>query len=244
MLDRLIWKGDLLTLLYVPGSALKNALQQSKKYADEEDSSLSLVVDRGRKLEKLGIRQDKVTKEYLINELPLDEKKIYAVATTDYIGAGDTGYPDLTKAALNPRTHPAAFPKQLISISSLVCRKLYPDKADAYCLGPITSSDYLDETVAAQTEQQKPPGLFKKFWDSLPLKGPGENPAVTSTASAVEQRVQRRGFWTYSLKDFSLGFNNLSNNHKDAEIDQKFAGESHLGRAGQREQDVPYWARY
>lgn len=224
MLDRLIWKGDLLTLLYVPGSAIKSALAQSEKFEGEEQSALSFVMDRGRKLETLGISQDAVTKEYLINEVPIDDKKIYAVATTDFLSSGDTGYPDLVDTALNPRRHPAAFTEDLESISSLVCRKLYPATADTDCLGPIKSKEYLDKTVAAQIEPHKQPSAFKRFKEALPFKPPAANSPPSSYSAAVEQRVQRRSIWTLSLKDFSFGFNSLDNNFSDSEIEVKFGG--------------------
>jgi hypothetical protein len=226
MLDRLIWKGDLLTLLYVPGDALKKALDMSGTLEAEEKATLSLVVDRGRKLETLGVTKDKITGEYIINELPLDPKKIYAVATTDFIGAGDTGYPDLAAAALNPKTHPAGFPQRLVSISSLVCRKLFPNEADAnlYCLNEIVSAKYLDETVAEQIEPYRQPSVFQRFVEGLPFKGPNKNPALNTVGDAVEQRVQRRSIWMLSLKDFSFTFNSLNNNLTDAEVEEKFVG--------------------
>lgn len=226
MLDRLIWKGDLLTLLYVPGDALKTALDLSSTFENDENATLSLVVDRGRKLETLGISKDKITNEYLINGLPLDGKKIYAVATTDFIGAGDTGYPALASAALNPKTHPAAFPEKLVSISSLVCRKLFgvSEYADNYCLEPIVSEKYLDETSAPQIEPQRQPSALARFFAGLPFKGPNKIPDATTNSGAVEQKVQRRSIWMLSLKDLSLAFNSLNNNFTDKEIDEKFSG--------------------
>jgi len=226
MLDRLIWKGDLLTLLYVPGDALKKALDLSSTFENDENATLSLVVDRGRKLETLGISKDKVTNEYLINGLPLDGKKIYAVATTDFIGAGDTGYPALASAALNPKTYPAAFPEKLVSISSLACRKLFGQQqyADQYCLDPIISEEYLDETSAPQIEPQRQPSALARFFDGLPFKGPTKTPDATTIGGAVEQKVQRRSIWMLSLKDLSLAFNSLNNNFTDKEIDEKFSG--------------------
>src|SRR5438045_983694 len=51
ILDRLIWKGDLVMLTDVPGSALKKALKQSKAYAAEDSSTLSLADERWRQFE-------------------------------------------------------------------------------------------------------------------------------------------------------------------------------------------------
>jgi hypothetical protein len=229
ILNRLIWKGDLLTLIYVPGSALKKALQQSKSYEAEESSALSVLDERWRKLEMLGITYKSATREYLINEVPIDDKKIYAVATSDYLGAGDTGYPDLAAAALNPRTHAAAFPKELNAISSVVCRKLYPDQAEQLCLREIARDDYLDESLAKRTIPYREPGFGKKLWDLFPFKWPPKSEPAMSTSAALQEKVQHRPFWTFSLKNFSLGYSSLSNNLSDADIDTKFAGVSTSG---------------
>lgn len=227
MLDRLIWKGDLLTLLYVPGADLRKALKQSDRYAAEEIATFSLAVERGRQLEKLGITED--GDDYLINEVPLDDSRVYTIATTDYIGAGDTGYPDLVSAALNPRTHPAAFNGNLLPISSLVCRKLVTVDPDKFCLGPINSLDYLDETSAEQIASYKPPSRFNRLWKATGLEWPHKSVSPSSTAEAVEQKVQERSFWSFSLKNFSFGFKDLHNNGPDATLDEKFGGISTSG---------------
>jgi hypothetical protein len=210
--------------MYVRGSALKKALQQSDNFEAEEKATLSLVSDRGRKLETLGISKHPVTQEYLIDDVPLDETKTYTVATTDFIGAGDTGYPDLAGEALNPKVYPAAFPEELVSISSLVCRKLYPGTADADCLGPIDRNYYLDTTVAAQIEPQRQPSGFKRFWAALPFKAPDKSSSPKTIADAVEQGVQHRAIWRLSLKELTFEFNTLHNNFTDDEIDSKFGG--------------------
>lgn len=225
ILDRLIWKGDLLTLMYVPGSAIKQALKKSGEYEAEETSTLSLANERRRGLEALGISYSEA-KEPLINEAPIDDKKIYAVATTDYIGAGDTGYPDLTAAALNPRTHPAGYPDQLDTISGLVCRRLYPDQANQYCQSPINREAYLDKSTAKQIAAFPRPNLGNRFWAKFPLQIPSRNIAATKIPEALQEKVQRRPIWTLSLKNLSFGFTGLFKNMSDEEITQNFAGVS------------------
>lgn len=223
-LDSLIWKGDLVTLLYVPGSAIKNALKKSATYESEEKSSLSLVSDKDRQLETLGIREE--DGEYFINDLPLDENRIYAVATTDYIGAGDTGYPDLESAALNPRAHPAAFTGKLVPISGLVCSKLFktPDEVKKYCLASLESSKYLDETTAQQIPPYKAPGFSKKLGDFFKSGLPAGTTEAETVKDAIEYTVHRREIWKLSLEKFSFGFKGLSKNLSDKEVGEKFEG--------------------
>src|SRR6202030_1954394 len=47
-LDRLIWKGDFLTFMYVPGSVLLSAMKQSKLY-DADDASQTSVSDEKKR---------------------------------------------------------------------------------------------------------------------------------------------------------------------------------------------------
>lgn len=223
ILDRAIWKGDLLTLLYVPGSALKNALKQSEKYEQDDSDPVSLADEKSRGLVVLGA--EKKGKEYVVNELPIDDKKVYAVATTDYISAGDTGYPDLDAAALNRKTIPAKFPRHLEPISSVVCRKLLSDdEYDANCLHELDRDTYLDKIAAQAAPRQRPTGLGKKLLNLSPFKWPDETKDPETLAEAAEQDAQRHPVWMLSLQNFSLGFTRVSNNLTDDEVNKKFAG--------------------
>lgn len=237
-LDRLIWKGDFITLLHVPGAALKSALAKSEEFENAENAKLALSVDKGRKLEPLGIRKEK--DEYFINELPIEDDRIYTVATTDYIGAGDTGYPDLAKAARNPRRYPAAFPAKLIAISSLVCRKFFSEEAqmNLHCFGPIESNSYLDTTTLRQIEPYPPEGRLRKILASSSLSWPNGREGSTSIADGLEHRVQRRSFRAFSLRNFSIGFKDLDNNRTDENLDEKFAGVSTSGVSSKENRNI------
>src|SRR4030095_6258309 len=110
-------------------------LDQSAKFDAEDQNALSLTNEKGRGLETLGIK--KVPEGYLVNEILVDDNKTYSIATTDYVGAGDTGYPDLAGKALNPKTRPEQYPDRLESISGLVCTMLYADQYKNHCLRDI-----------------------------------------------------------------------------------------------------------
>jgi 5'-nucleotidase, C-terminal domain len=222
ILDHLIWKGDFLTLVYVPGSALKKTLDLSKKYDDEDSDNLSLSDQRLRALESIGFL--KPDKDYVINEKPLDDKTIYAVATTDFIAAGDTAYPDLAAAALNPRTRASQFPNQLQPISGLVCGQLDPTQAKLNCLAAFPRDSYLDSIMVTAAPAPRPPGFGSKFWNLFPIKFADKDGPTTNVSGALNQEVQRRPIWMLSLKNFSFQFNGLNNNDTDISIDNKFGG--------------------
>lgn len=235
VLDRLIWKGDLLTLMYVPGSALKKALDLSKKF-DSEDLSPLLANDRRRGLEILGIK--KVGNDYFINEALLEEKKIYAVATSDFIGAGDTGYPDLAAASLDPRNRPSDFPRGLEPISGVVCRKLYAAEYKQNCLYEIRRETYLDEIIVQASPPARPLGFGGRLWKIFPFKVSGKTKDPNTSADALQERVQQRSIWMFSLKNLSLGFNGLSNNLSDADIAKRFGGVSTSGVTAKKSQTI------
>ncbi len=224
ILDQAIWKGDLLTLLYVPGSALRKALEQSKKYEQDDSDPLSLADEKSRGLLVLGA--EKRGKEFVVNELPLDDKKMYAVATTDYIGAGDTGYPDLDAAALNQKKLPAKFPRRLESISSVVCRRLLSsgDEYKANCLRELDRDTYLDKIAARAAPPQRPTGFGKQLKNLSPFKWPDEAKDPETLGEAAERHTQRHPIWTLSLQNLSFGFSRVSNNLTDKEVNEKFAG--------------------
>jgi 5'-nucleotidase, C-terminal domain len=237
-LDRFIWKGDLLTLMFVPGKAIKEALKHSSRVDGEEKAVLTLDSEKGRGFEQVGARYDADRDRYLINELPIDDAKTYTVVTSDYVGAGDTGYPELVASALNPRKQPDAFPQELETISSIACRYLYADAKDKKCLANINRDKYLDTITANPTPPYEQRAAVKKFFRLSPFGAPDKTSAPETPAQAQQQLVERRPIWTFSLRRISLGFNTLKNNMTDAQIDERFGGISTSGVTAHRNRGV------
>lgn len=221
LLDRLLWKGDLLTLMYVPGGALKKTLALSKKFDNDDSDNLSLSDEKLRGLEYLGIKKNEKG-DYLINEAPLDDNKVYSVATTDYIGAGDTGYPDLAAATLDPKTYSRQFPDQLELISAVVCRN-HPLGTTVKCISEIARQKYLDE-IADTPPFPRKPGFMDKLSYLNPFKGPDKTPWKATLGDVLDKNVQQRPIWMVKLNNFSLSFSGLTNNDTNANIEDKYAG--------------------
>ena len=241
-LDRLIWKGDLLNLMFVPGRAIKDAFKRSQAFETEETSILTLVDERGRSFEQLGIRRDTAHAEYLINEVAIVDTKMYTVATSDFIGAGDTGYPQLAGAALNPHTHPREFPAELDPISGLVCRQLFSkdDDKDTFCLRPLNRDLYLDESVAMPVPTYQQPSFGTRFLKLLPFGKPRNPPPPKDSATALQREVEGRPIWTFSLRNLSFAVTSLTSNLSDDEISQKFGGIPASGIEAQRNRDLVF----
>jgi hypothetical protein len=159
------------------------------------------------------------------------------VATTDYIGQGDTGYPDLEKPAVGSATgvlignppRPREM-DELHYISSLVCEKLKPSLG-ASCTKEVNPEAYFDswtgkpsDTRAGNTPMHQF-GRWLMFWKSpgKPL-APGE----------LRAQLQNRRIWTLSLEKSNLTLK-LVRHSSDTEKERadKFGGlpDAQLGAA-------------
>jgi hypothetical protein len=237
-LDRFVWKGDLLTVMFVSGKSIKEALRHSGRVDGEERSVLTLDSERGRGFEQVGARYDADRDRYLINEVPIEDAKTYTVVTTDYIGAGDTGYPELVAGALNPRKQPDAFPQELETISSIVCRKLFPDSVRGMCLPNINRENYLDTLAVLPAPPHEQRGVVKKFFRLSPFGLPDKISDPETPAQAHQLEVERRRIWTFSLRKLSFGFTTLKNNMTDAQVDERFGGISTSGVTAHRNRGI------
>lgn len=222
ILDRIIWKGDFLSLIYVPGSAIKKAMEQSRAFDNEDNSALSLSDERSRGLATLGITPDSERDGYTINGLPLDPNKLYAVATTDYISAGDTGYPDLASSQIDQPTVGTDFGRKLTSISSLVCRSL-PSQSN--CEPDFQADSYFDFLQADPVDPRKgkTAGKQLEIWSLFyhPHAVPG---AKAAKPPAAEETVQQRPLWDFALNKLTLGITRLAHTGSNFDVTNNFSG--------------------
>lgn len=225
IIDRIIWKGDFVHLIYVPGSALKKALDQSRVFDAEDNSSLSLSDERNRGFATFGVRFDADRSEYIVNGLPLESNKLYAVATSDYVGAGDTGYPDFASSQVKPPVVPANFGQTLITISSVVCRAVA--SAENQCLDDLSASKFFDalQVNPVDTRKGKTPGEQLKIWSIFhhphPVPGSRKTGSPQETAEAM---VEQRLLWDFNLNKLSFGLTRVNHTGDDFDVNTLFSG--------------------
>jgi len=231
LLDRIIWKGDFLQLLYVPGSALQQAMKQSKTFDAADRSNLSSGRNKNRGLISVGITFDPAYGEYLVDGMRMDPTKLYSVATSDFIGGGDTGYPDLAVAQIRPPSVPTDFDTRLVTISGLICRDLAGERWDAHCIGAIDRDTYLDEIAASPTNTgpSDTPSEQLRAWSIFhhPQDVPGIPKASQRRATyqnRMDELVQFRPLWDFKLVKATFGLASLGHNGTDAQIDSNFGG--------------------
>jgi hypothetical protein len=164
-------------------------------------------------------------KEFLINGEVIDPNRLYSIATTDYIGVGDTGYPEIVEPGFGNPQVAVDFPKHLDSISSLVCEyhKWQP------CQAEINLDANLDELATVPFDQGPSLTNSRKFWYwthipylTNPDMHPPESRAVISGKGLAEVRAQDRRVWFLSHSS-TAGLTAVDNNVSVAKQKAEFS---------------------
>jgi hypothetical protein len=230
LMDRIVWKGDFLQTFSIKGSALQSVYQQSKKFKEADDSCCVLVDETGRDLLYLGMTEDPKSQQLMIKEAPIDPNALYTVASSDFIEAGDTGYPDLAKLPLGNTPSPFLKDKRLPEISSIICGELLGSQnhADAPCSTPIQpffkSDTYYDALNGMQPPDQRHGFTWLKqldLWSPFhPRLGQGTSKQKPSDEDWVEQQPR----WEFLFDTLSIGFNGVSHTGTEASLANTFGG--------------------
>ena len=220
---RVFWKGDFVLRVEVTGSTLKALMQRSSQFDEQDASALELELEAGRGLVTLGILQDPETGQWMVNGEPVADGRLYALAVTDYLALGDTGYPELQQPAVPRPMRPREF-KTLSRLSSLLCHAVASSPGPAGC-GDKTfdASGYFDpttdqpsDTAAGFTPRQR---LLR--WPSHGLK----RPTPYASANALEYATQMRPVWSVTLDRLEGAYSLYRHNSRtEAELASKFAG--------------------
>jgi len=242
ILDRFIWKGDALVVRGLTGGVLKKVLEQSKKLDQEEKSSLASFPERQRGLVYVGIHHDDVGDFWMVNDVPLDEGKLYLVAMSDYIALGDTGFPDLAQTPIGDVAEPPSRDKAIRTLSGLVCNNMRNtatavNRITVNCLPFIDPKVYYDQVanVAPPDPRQGQTTLAQlSLWGYFhPRNGeglsPGQKKVVKDFHSRdflqnVDQAIQDRSAWMLSLDKAAIGFSGLWHIDDEATVQQQFGG--------------------
>jgi hypothetical protein len=225
-LDRIYWKGDFVLCRSVQGSVVKRALAQSDRFNSDDESNLSLQWEKKRGLVTLGIFKDAVTKNYVVNGIPLDDNKIYQLATTDFISQGDTGYPDLRNLPVgnSPLAQDFAESKEdLHYLSELVCHTLNVGSlAGAACGTGLDAEMYFDALDLLPSDGTPGDTPTHHFFSWLSWRG---RPSLYAKQNEAETAVQERPVQTLALEKMEFDFDlNEHNNGAESNIAKLFSG--------------------
>jgi len=229
ILDAVLWKGDILTVMPVRGSVLQAVMKQSHQFDANDDSSLSLPRERNRGLVTLGIKSDGFKDSYLINDVPLDPNRLYSVAATDYFALGDTGYPQLIDPSVPDFPRVLYSQRPLKYVSALVCSRLLKSLGMDVreCAPEFKADEYFDElTVRPPTP---PPGntwqegwkQWFEFWQRR-----GQNPPSKKVDSLETFADEHPPTWKFSLDKTSIGFGIQRHSDTQKFLNDTFGGVS------------------
>jgi hypothetical protein len=202
-LDRILWKGDFIHRIAVTGAQLRSAIEQSSVFDRLDADALSLTHERRRGLSVLGLYKDPVSMNYFINGDPLDDKRLYSVATSDFAAFGDTGYPSLREQIGRPVSPDNV--NMLLHISALVCSQFKATEAFAHatCRPQVNLNSYFDEISATPLDPAGELTPGKNFLNWLTFRVP---PDPIRRAPKHEKSVQERGRWNFAIENVSAGY--------------------------------------
>jgi 5'-nucleotidase, C-terminal domain len=221
-INRILWKGDFLLKLMVTGSTLKSVFERGAAFDTQDQESLSLQVEKGRGLVWLGMYFDRERKEYLINGAPLDEGRLYTVATSDYIALGDTGYPELAVPVVGRSPLPQDF-KILYLISDVLTNAMNAKMNPKTPPNIILAEGYLDDSLDNPpngTNGQTRAYRVRQWWR------PDSNASTFTKMPAPERLVQDQRGGFVSLQKALVSFSDVHNNVSEHDRGDAFFGVS------------------
>jgi hypothetical protein len=226
-IDRILWKGDFAIRLAVTGAALKAVVRRGREFDAQDGSTFNTGLEERRGLLVLGILADPEQGALLVNGEPIEDGRLYSVATTDYLAFGDTGYPELRNPAVPPPIRLVDL-KHLAPLSHMLCAVLarHSPSLQGQC-GRLEEdpAEYWDRIshmpfdaragftplrrLAAWPEQ----GLLRK------------SPLEDKRSPAIDRAVQQRPVWWLALEKAETGLSLYGHNgDSEAALAGKFAG--------------------
>ncbi len=225
-LERILWKGDFLVKRMVVGKVLKDILKRSKGFEADDASILSLETEKNRALLSSGIVYDPERDEYVVNGEPLDEGRLYSVATSDYAALGDTGYPELLSVSVAGPKSPHDF-KYLCPLRFAVQYDLSNrnrDCGDLDCGKILSAQGYFDHLMGTPTDRQRLGyGERLERWLSLHHEEPNRT-WHPDRMPPLERQTQLAAVPFISLTKLSGSLNAVRNNENETTRKTDFAG--------------------
>ena len=220
LLDAVLWKGDFVVVLAIPGSTLQKILKESADFDRKDSDNLSLEREFGRGLLTLGIVKDGERNEYVVNAVPLDPGRLYTVATTDYIAAGDTGYQELASIVGSEKPEPQYENRPLQLVSAAVCQAA---EVAAKCDDQIIPDDYFDQLAGSVPADPRAGNTAPHQIRQWSVFRSREKDPLEKQSSA-EKDVQNRPVWSLSFDKLSVGYGALYHSFSETNLNNFFGG--------------------
>ncbi len=233
LLERILWMGDFLEVLSVKGSTLKKILDESDKLDAIDEQATHEVVEISRGVLALGLEKTR-DKQYLIDGMQLDPARLYTVATSNHIAAGDNGYPELAEfadARLPSVDKDQDADDRTPHISTVVCEELGGDQC-------VTNLGLLFASIEKLPSQLVPalPSFFKAYVRSV--RGEPELPGDAFNRTNYEAQLNPN--WRFSLKDFSFNLSSVRNNLSEVQRVTDLGGVTEPGAGNAKSHTIDF----
>lgn len=239
-IEKTLWTGDISRVVLVTGDTLKKVLKESEALDRRDIDATAEKLETGQGLFTFGIGKTE-DGQYMVDGDLLDPKRLYSIATSNHITAGDTGYPELSDPQLSSKSLPNpshVAPDTPIKISEIVCHEM---KEPGCIVAPDLSYPEKDGNSLFASSVDRPsqgnptPALRAKSWAIHSWDRPtlGSSQSLVATDSAkLETQTQDRGIWRFSLVQGSFSFQESMNNMSEATRAKLFTGNAAPGLNG------------
>jgi hypothetical protein len=227
IVDRILWKADLLVKVPVKGSVLISVMERSAELGTEDGALTNLRTEQNRSLLTLGIIQDTDTLKWYVNGAEVVPDKLYGVAMPDFMVLGETDYPQL-KTPNGAQTFRLADIQQIRLLGSSICEVVTEGTEDKRNCGPskVTTADYLDRISLSPPGRTNRPGLGKTTYAAIAqgLK-PSDPMKEIRAKKTIEMQVQSEPVYSVALEKLEGAYNLYMNNQPDQQtLEKQFAG--------------------
>jgi hypothetical protein len=222
-LRRTLWSTSYVTRISITGAKLKTVLDNSAKIATAQKSSTYTSLLHDRDLAYIGV--SKKDKTYYVDGLPIDDARIYSIATDDALAVGNTEYLDVADSSF---AAPEIFRgDEAEDTLAYVCQAFtsfpeYHGKVD--CPGGIAKKKIMAAAGAwAVPDHRSPLGPRQMLYDYAKSLFPAEPPLPTKGAAA-ETATQNHRILSLTLQNLAGSFAFSKPNRTDLGVQEVFGG--------------------
>lgn len=225
-LRRAVWAASYLARVTITGAKLKTVLDASAKIANSQKSSTYTSLLHDRDLAYIGVtKKDKI---YYVNGQPIEDTRIYSIATDDSLAVGNSEYPDLVDATF---AAPEIFRDDVADTTISFVYDAFRLAPGPYSTAPAdpARSFRKDDIMAAADGNWPAPdhrhvfGPEQKTVEFAQSLVPSESP-IPKDGPAAERSVQGHRILSVTLQNLTGSFAFSKPNRTDLGVQQIFSG--------------------
>ncbi|MBV9268499.1 MAG: hypothetical protein JO061_20190 [Acidobacteriaceae bacterium] len=228
LLDRLLWKGDFLSCRGATSEVLKQVIQDSDRFDIADRDELSLDMEYGRGLHKLGVFESPDTKDLIVDGTTVRPGQLYAVGTTEFLALGDTGYSELHAPPVPPAARIRSL-AELNEISAIVCQAIArglpeTERNAVTCRHAIDADSYFDHITMEPYSNPKALNLGQKAGNSADENWGNRNTFAPIATDKAEVKAQNRRVESVRLDKADIGFDETLHSLSESLQKTRFGG--------------------